>query len=278
MTSGPIAKPALVTPIRAAVLVAKRPERQDELLPLGTLVEFPDTGSTADTWGKVEADDTQLYVAKTDARGGVGVRASEWVGTRLAEELNMPCPTPKAILLSDGEIAFGSRVIGSIADAAVTSQILTTNTIGTGQPRIPGLTALLSSLFAFDMFINNVDRHDKNYISIDDNGTRRFYAIDFSRSLFWGDGMTSFPSNCHQTRMTFRRICQLHGFDIAAAEAMIDRISRIGGGLISSILSPMPSTWLDQNRRDGFLEWWQSDERHKRLERLRTGLQDGTLA
>jgi hypothetical protein len=190
----------------------------------------------------------------------------------------MPCPTPKAILLSDGEIAFGSRVIGSIADDAVTSQILTTNTVGTGQPSIPGLTALLSSLFAFDMFINNIDRHDKNYISIDDNGTRRFYAIDFSRSLLWGSGLTEFPGNGHQTRVTFRRIRQLHGFDIAAAEAMIDRISRIGGGLISSILSPMPSSWLDQNRREGFLEWWQSDERHKRLERLRTGLQDGTLS
>lgn len=277
MTNRPPAKALPVATIRPAVLSVRRGERQDELFPLTTVIEMPDHGSTADVWGKVQAVDTQIYLVKTDERGAGPIRASEWVGTLLAEEMNMPCATPKVIRLSDGQLGFGSRWIGSVADAAITSQILTCTTVGTGTKPVPGLAALLSALFAFDMFINNVDRHDENYISVDHNGTRRFYAIDFGRSLFWRPDMDEFPLPSQPTRVTFRRIAQRHGLDKSAALAMVDRLSGLGPRLISSILSSMPVEWLDRAKRETFLDWWQSEARQQRLERLRVGLIDGTL-
>ncbi|MGX9116414.1 HipA family kinase [Mesorhizobium sp. BHbsci] len=235
------------------------------------------TGTTADAWGRVEASDSHVYLVKTDERGGKAIRASEWVGTRLAEELNMPCPTPKVIRLSDGQLCFGSRIISGIADVARTSQILTSATVGLGATPIPGLQGLLSALYTFDMFINNVDRHDENYLSVEDRGTRRFYAIDFGRSLFWHDRLDGFPAPTQLTRITFKKIVQRHGFDLAAANAMIDRLAGIGSEKISAAFSSMPDSWLEQAARLEFTNWWENGERQRRLDALRKGLSDASL-
>lgn len=277
MSRGSPAKYASVTIIRPGLLPFSPVGRQAELLPLTTLTEMPDTTGTADAWGRVEASDSQLYLVKTDERGGKGIRASEWVGTHLAEELNMPCPTPKIIQLADGKLCFGSRIISGIADAAKTSQILTSVTAGLGAIPIPGLQALLSALYAFDMFINNVDRHDENYLSVDDRGTRRFFAIDFGRSLFWHGRLETFPLPTQLTRITFRKIVQRHGFDLAAANAMIDRLAEIGSEKISAAFSSMPESWLEQAARVEFTNWWENGERQRRLEALRKGLSDASL-
>jgi hypothetical protein len=276
MTRGPINQGAVVAIARPDLLLPIHEGRQVELFPLDTIVEFPDCTGTADAWGRVQASDTHMYLVKTDERGKY-VRASEWVGTRLAEELNMPCPTPKIVQLSDGQIGFGSRIVSGIADAIVTSQILTSVTVGTGAAPIPGLRSLLSALFAYDMFTNNVDRHDENYVSVDDSGTRRFFAIDFGRSLFWGGKLTGFPSSHHPTRATFKQISGRHGFDMPAAIAMINRLGAVAPELIMSIMSTMPREWLEQTARDEFVDWWKGDERQERLNKLREGLEDGSL-
>lgn len=276
MSRGSAGKQGLVVTIRPAVLPIHSVERQADLFPLTTQIEFPDVTGTADAWGRVEASDSHIYVVKTDERG-LWVRASEWVGTRLAEEMNMPCPTPKIIQLSDGQLGFGSRVITGTSDAAKTTQILTSVTVGTGVTPIPGLKALLSSLFAFDMFINNIDRHDENYLSVDDRGTRRFYAIDFGRSLFWGGALTTFPHANHMTRRTFRNIVQRHGFDPTAANSMLDRLGEIGSVKIEAAFSSMPDSWLEKAARQEFTDWWENGGRHTRLDALRKGLADGSL-
>lgn len=277
MSRGSSAKLASVAVIRPGLLPLIPVERQAELFPLTALTEMPDTSGTADAWGYVEASDSHLYLVKTDDRGGKAIRASEWVGTRLAEELNMPCPTPKIIQLSDGQLCFGSRIISGISDAAKTSQILSSVTIGTGAAPIPGLQALLSALYAFDMFTNNVDRHDENYLSIEDRGTRRFYAIDFGRSLFWHGRLETFPEPTQQTRITFRKIVQRHGFDLAAANAMLDRLAEIGSEKVTAALSSMPDSWLEQAARLEFTNWWENGERQRRLDALRKGLSDASL-
>lgn len=277
MSRGSSAKPVSVAVIRPGLLPFMPVERQVELFPLTTLIEMPDTTGTADAWGRVEASDSHLYLVKTDERGGKAIRASEWVGTRLAEELNMPCPTPKIIQLSDGRLCFGSRIISGIADVAKTSQILTSVTVGTGVTPILGLQALLSALYAFDMFTNNVDRHDENYLSIEDRGTRRFYAIDFGRSLFWHGKLDNFPTATQLTRITFKKIVQRHGYDPAAANAMLDRLAEIGSDKISAAFSSMPDSWLEQAARVEFTSWWENGERQRRIDALRKGLSDASL-
>ena len=101
--------------VNAKYLVSDKAEKgydgvQLELFPLGTLIEKPNTTGTADAWGEVEATDTHNYIVKTD-NCGAHVRASEWIGTHIAELLLMPCATPKIIRMQTGELFFGSRMI-----------------------------------------------------------------------------------------------------------------------------------------------------------------------
>jgi hypothetical protein len=251
--------------------------RQAELFPLSTLVELPGVMNGADVWGSVIASDGQRYVAKAD-RGREPVRASEWLGTHLAEAVNIACATPKVIQLQDGELAFGSRAISGAHDAPVTSAILTTQTAGPQGNAVPGLPGFLSSVYAFDMFTRNIDRHDQNYISFDDSGNRRFVPIDFSRSLVWHDnGLTGFPLATQRTRRTFAILRQLHGFDLSAARATLERLAGVTTAQIASIMKLMPAEWLSQERCAAFLTWWDPPARQERLAALRTGFEDGTL-
>lgn len=252
-------------------------ELQPDLFPLRTQIEYTNSTTTADAICRVQAADSHDYIVKSDDRGGQGVCASEWLGTHLAEELNMPCPTPKVVQMNDGELCFGSRIITGTADNAVTTAILTSVSVGTGAGPILGLSALLSALYAFDMFIHNVDRHDQNYLSVDDRGTRRFYAIDFGRSLFWNGSLSGFPTAPQPTVTTFRQIVVRHGFDLAAALAVVERLSELGVAKIEAAFSTMPASWLDQTKRREFISWWKDNGRHERLQKLREGLTNGTL-
>ena len=135
-------------------------------------------------FGEAEADDGHRYYIKGDAHGRL-VRASEWICTHLAEEVHIGAPAPMVVELLDGNVVFGSRRIAGVADSVLTLSYLTTPSLSNGQTITPGLQSVLSSLYAFDMFIFNDDRHFGNYLSVDDNGRRRLYAFDFSRALFW---------------------------------------------------------------------------------------------
>ena len=216
MTEGPVSIAARPQPIVSTVGPVVVP-RQHDLFPISTVAEFPDSLPTADAWGTVLGVDGHSYVAKLD-KGGRGVRASEWMGTHIAESANVPCPTPKIVELQNGELAFGSRRIAGAQEEAITAEILTRGV------SVPGLTASLSSVFALDLFLNNVDRHDRNFLMVEDRGALRMYTFDFGRCLFYHGRLEPFPSKSHQTRLTATKLRRRHGFDLAAANSVLDRI------------------------------------------------------
>ena len=74
------------------------------------LVQFPKVEPSADSFGEVEADDGALYYIKGDVNGKA-TRASEWLGTQLAEAVGLAAPTPCIIELQEGTTVFGSRRI-----------------------------------------------------------------------------------------------------------------------------------------------------------------------
>jgi hypothetical protein len=212
-----------------------------------------------------------------DDKWGLNTRAAEWICTHLAESLLLPCPTPKIIQLQSGELLFGSREIAGIVDKVITAEILTSITKNANQNQIPGLQSVLSALYVLDIFVNNDDRHDENYISVDAAGTRRFFAIDFSRALPFENFMAGFVSmRCH-TVTTGRRIRDRHGFDVAAASNMVDRISALAPESLMGIMARMPDEWLPHDKRTQLLNWWCGEARRGRLLELRKGLADGTL-
>jgi hypothetical protein len=248
---------------------------QLNLLPLKTVVEIPNSTGTADAWGEVLAEDSQTYIVKA-TRGGNRIPASEWVAAHIAEAVNMPCPTPKIVQLQNGDLLFGSRVVSGLADKTETTAILTSKSVGAGARAMPGLTSVLSAIYAFDVFTNNVDRHVENYLSVLENGCRKFYLIDLGRSLFW-DNFTQFPGPHHNTVAVGRTIRQRHGFDLDAALRVLDRFAQLAPERIIGFMRSMPKEWMPDDEQEAFIKWWANGARQERIVKLRKGLSHGSL-
>lgn len=248
---------------------------QGEFFPLRTSIELPGSVQGADAWGLVTAHDTHDYVVKRTL-GGASVPACELICTQLAEALNVACPSFKIIELNCGELAFGSRVISHISDKIRTTEILTTLSVFSGTtPR--GLTHYLSEVYALDMFIGNVDRHDHNFITIEDNGVTRFFLIDFGRSLLWNDDLMAIPQPHHSTVIWGRVFRDRHGFDVSSALGMLDRIAALSNERFAAIVNSVPSDWLPASQKQILLRHWGGVSRQEKVSRLRKGFVDGSL-
>lgn len=249
---------------------------QPELFPLRSAVEFPNTVNGADVWGRVIAEDGRVYIVK-GTKAGPLVPACEWVGTLVAEALSLTCARPKVIQLQSGELLFGSPGISGVANQVETTRLLTSISEPPAGIPIPGLRAALSEIYALDMFLNNLDRHDQNFVTARNGATATLYVIDFARCLFWHDSFDGFPAQNQNTVVKGKEFRRRHGFDHDAANRMVDRIVSLTADRIKGILLQMPSEWLPEPRRQAFLQWWDGLGRRRKLEALRKGLEDGSL-
>lgn len=135
----------------------------------------------------------------------------------------------------------------------------------------------LSGLYAFDMFLFNVDRHFGNYLSVDDGGTRRFYAFDFGHGMFSTWPWSGYPGPDQWTRKRGVTARQLHGWDEAAAVTTLERLGSVSSGTLEGFFREIPTDWLAQSLQDQFLEWWSSSKRSDRVTELTKGITDGSL-
>ena len=240
-------------------------------------MQFPKAQPSADSLGEVEADDGFLYYIKGDV-SGKATRASEWLGTQLAEAVGLAAPAPCIIELQDGSKVFGSRRIAGVADATVTATFLTTSTLSNLNTPVAGLQALLSKIYAYDMFFLNDDRHLGNYLSVDDKGRRRLYAFDFSRALFWTwPWNQTYPAPPSNTRKWGAALRRLHGFNETSALSTLDAIAGLAPPVIGGFINQMPADWMTADLRDAFAEVWSGTECELRVDALRKGFKDGTL-
>lgn len=254
-----------------------RPNQQELMpFPVPAVIEYPPRQPSADAAGEVEAIDGLRYHVKHDQHGRT-VCASEWLCTRIGEEVGIPGPPPAVIQMLDRRLAFGSRRISGTADQVVTTAFLTTPSPPNIQAPVVGLRRLLSNIYAFDMFMHNLDRHLGNYLSTEDSGQRRLYAMDYSRALFWGWPFTGFPGTKENTRLCGTRLRQLHGFDQVAAFNVLDQIDNLAPAVVAGMIDRVPSVWMSASLRVEFMGWWSNGGRAARVTELRMGLGNGQL-
>ncbi len=172
----------------------------------------------------------------------------------------------------DDMVLFGSRKLIGLADTIRTEAYLE-KTIESAS--LVPLSSFLSKLYAFDMMIFNEDRHFGNYMFIQDGLTPRPFAFDFGRGLFWSWPFLEFPAPTSYTRVCGRILRNKHGFDLAAAESILDRLAALSTETIEEFVKEMPRDWLAPQRQAEFLDWWSG--RSVRLASLRKGLQDESL-
>jgi len=214
------------------------------------------------------------YYIKGDCQGSP-TRASEWIGTLVADYIGITAPPPVVIQRLNGDLVFGSRRLAGVADDVITQNYLMNS--ANLEPNSSSLTGILSSIYAFDLFINNVDRHFGNYLTVQDIGARRLFAFDYGRSLFFRWPWTDFPAPGDHTRICGKVLRSTHGFDVQAAHAVLDKLARVAPTVIDAFLNQMPGEWLPQPLRREFIRVWSEEGRHARINALRKGLDDGSL-
>lgn len=251
---------------------------QRELFPLPISGIYPESPQGADIAFVADAGGNRYYCKRDQLARPV--RATEWIATSIASYLKIPVPD-FAILLNPevGETLFGSKEVWGTASRFEAQTFLTTPPSFDpiiGDP-FEWLGAYLSRLYAFDLFIGNVDRQICNFLLVASGGSRRLLAFDFASSNLSQIKTTNFAIAQTATLSVGRRWRARREFDAARAFELIDWIGGICPSTLESILAPMPEDWMSSDEREMFIDLWGSGACKVRLAALRRGLSDGSL-
>jgi hypothetical protein len=226
--------------------------------------------------GTVDADHVGLgengleYCIKTCAKTPLAP-AAEYICHALASACALATVDFDIVQLPDGSLAFGS-----IWDS---SKHKTPLLILTGQSPGHLVQENLSQIYAFDLFVHNVDRHFNNYLCA--GGRTVPYTVkvfDFSRAFT----ATSWPLpslpmlRTANTVMTYERIRHFLPFMLTEAQKLLDRISTLRYDTFKSIIDGVPASWLDASKKRDVLKWW-AGPRTSRINQIRKGLENGTF-
>jgi len=199
------------------------------------------------------------------------IPASEWLCTKLAEYSGLPTPTCRVLTdTSTGEKFFGSRY-DLAAKSKPDDEIVFATSLMNG-PSI--LRKQVWSVYAFDQFIFNIDRHIGNYLyTFNRQNHLTIQAFDFSLAAMvmgWPNKVDSspLPEGCNTYR-NWQVIRQLSSNDSSCKDSavnVLDKISKISSNVVENFFASMPEEWVNPLQRDALLTWWSNDGRSKRID------------
>ena len=245
-------------------------------LPLGVEVRArrcePSSFGTADCSQVCRCDDGSDYAVKDSASGEL-VPHSEWFCTHLGEAVGLASPPCKVVNVQ-GKRCFGSRweTGHNARDWWLRASA--------GEIDFHSLALTLSRIYAFDLFVNNIDRHATNYIVREQHFGTALLAFDYSRAwLVHGvpPPTLPLPEQCNTVQLQ-RSLCRLFGefFNVDEATHVLDSLIKVDGNRVESIIGTHPQEWLTNEQRDGILNWWVSSARTARAEAIVKGVKDGS--
>lgn len=245
---------------------------QKTLIPIEAITTFNSNLGTADLKQIVEARDGKHYAVKTTHDGAGKVPASEFFCYELACRVVIPTPAFSIISMPQGDLAFGSLWEGGVVNGnkRVDYQSFIMAVL-TGATKVTNLKVFLSRLYAFDLFVNNVDRHWGNYLWRSSFGDSFIaLAFDFSRACFeiGHEGFeAAHPSS--NTQNAFNLINLTKNYIRAEALSCLEAIEAVDGDEIKSILANFPSSWMSKEDRKSYTDWWNSQARLDRISSLK---------
>lgn len=185
----------------------------------------------------------------------------------------MPCFPFSTVRHTDGNEWFGSQYAdGEIKDWW--PQVVA------GSIKIDDLKDALSRIYAFDLFIHNVDRHAGNYIVKAEGGTHRIFALDHGRSWMFGGFPPKPPPMGACATIAARDWMKVHFGKYQQTTAMLSTLEAIGNITVTEIekiVNDQPIIWLDKSKREDIIAFWRDGEATKRLETIVNGIGDGSL-
>lgn len=217
-------------------------------------------------------EDGSDYAIKDTAKNAA-MPHSEWFCTRLSEAVGMASPTCKIVSVQ-GESWFGSRWETGHNPKdwwlrAVAQQI-----------DFNLLAPTISRIFAFDLFVHNVDRHLNNYIVREQHFGISMLSFDFSRAwLCNGHPLPNTPMNFNEnTIRAFQYLNSQFGNFISKVDidTVLDNLSNLPLIKIEEIIAEHPQNWLTNDQKNWMISWWNSRDRLDRIERIKEDIENGT--
>lgn len=259
------------------IAITEQPEKaikpvpiyQPALFPIEIIETYPANEGTADLNLIGKGQNSKHYAIKTihDANGFVP--ASEFFCYELARILNIPTPDFDYLSLNEGKtIAFGSVWEGGVRGIKNSNDILS---ILKGELNVDEPSVFFGKVFAFDLFVNNEDRHFGNYIFRESfNNSLVALVFDFSRA--WK--VTSpYGYECleklSKTMSCNQLLKKFNQYDQAAAITTMEEIRKVPSETIASILEGMHDSWMSKEDKNKLLDWWESKSFHERIDKLK---------
>lgn len=239
------------------------------LFPLKIISMNPANLGSADCHWVGEGDDGIDYVLK---RVGDGKRipASEWICSSLAEACGIAVPPFEVAELPDNEKVFASRW----EDGAIPQE--QTRWILLGNASVKDLGKRLSAIYAFDLFVHNVDRHFKNYMFRHQRGPDSPLAIlapDYSRAFVYHScPPPPLPLRDDSNTLIHYKIwTRNYGFSSEDASSVLNKLDKISNEIFARIIDQLPPEWLSKEERTQLITWWENSSA-KRIQEIREGL------
>ncbi len=229
------------------------------------------TFGTADCSQVCRCDDGSDYAIKNDVEVAA-VPHSEWFCTHLGELVGLASP-PCKIVDVRGKACFGSRweTGHNARDWLLRAQ--------DGRIDFASLAPTLSRIYAFDLFVNNIDRHTTNYIVREQHFGTALLAFDYSRAwIVNGMPPPVMPMlSSHNTVKVIKGLRSIFGdfFQKGEANYVLDRLEAISVQMVEKIIGSHPKEWLTDEQQDAIVVWWNSDARTSRINDIRKGVKDG---
>lgn len=253
--------------------VTRQPDSQLSLLRLRVGFVYPDTQNQKHIKFRARAEDGFDYYCKTDADGRA-VRATEWIAQNLARHLGVAVPEFQ-VMEHNGETLFGSREVISTAGIFEVQDFLARKQLNELGGTADWLGNHLSRLHVLDMFLNNPDRGNNNFVLESDGLVRKLCAIDFADARLEDITSGRFPVAASNTVCKGKFRASVHGFSLDTALEMIDDIRDIRASVIDGIIRKMPNDWMVDDQKLQIREAWVGNRLEARLSALRAGLEDG---
>ncbi|OZN49393.1 hypothetical protein [Gallibacterium anatis] len=208
---------------------------------------------------------------------------SELFCYKIASLCGLPTPQYRILIDSENNLYFGSNIDQghSSKNEVELKKIFFTPT---------GITNLFFSqlwtIYAFDCFFFNIDRHLGNYLILKSNNFNytqlKPFDFGFSSFSFVGypyDGPYISSTNCNTKRIMKIVDEQLiknsseyrnnrHSY-IEVAKNQLDKLLNISSNKIKEIMYSIPSQWMKQDEKDKFITWWNSEEKLKRINNIK---------
>ncbi len=240
---------------------------QKELLPIDAIQIHKNDQGSADLNVIVTASNNKDYAVKLISDGNGYVPTTELFCYELATILDIPTPTYDLIRMRDGSLAFGSLWEGGVHHIRDFNQL---SDILSGKLRVRDLSRFFSKVYAFDLFINNIDRHFGNYIFRQSYNSLIGLAFDFSRAWYEVgpyeyDSLKDKETN---TQKCYQLIKDRKKYDKDVAIQTLNDIAKIDVEKIRKILQQIPEPWFQKEKKEEVLAWWQSSDKANRLTKL----------